>query len=128
MDTKDNVVAKVASDYQKSHYGWLEDNLVQFFKNLGREDAKWWPGIIGDKGYQYKDAWQKNGIPFEHGMALFLLSCLRPYRKTEVYDWLDNPQGKKVEQWVIDNYQKFKPYLPPSFEERKEKSDALPNL
>jgi len=117
-------------DYAHSHYGWLEANLVQFFKNLGRKDAEWWPGIIsahGDKGYLHKCDWAEHGICFEHGMALFLLAYMKPYRRTEVYDPFDNPTGMHIKQWVINNYLRFKPFLPKSFAEQEAETEEQGN-
>ena len=95
--------------YRDSHYYWLEQNLQTFFSRLGIKEEN---GIIsahGDKCYSYQDKWEKAGIPFPHGVAIYLLSYLRPY-DTEVRETKNG--WVKVEDWVIVNYPKFKPHLP----------------
>jgi len=93
-----------------NHYDWLTENLPTFFEEVGvsfDQNA----GIIschGDKCYGYRDRWMSEQIPFEHGVAIYLLSYVRPYG-SEVRDtsdgWVD------PSKWVIDNYDRFKPSL-----------------
>lgn len=86
-----------------NHYKWLDANLPSFFDAVG---ADWENnrGIIaahGDKGYGYKYQWEEAGIPFEQGMAVYLLTYVRPFASEarETADgWVD--PGK----WVTDNY------------------------
>lgn len=96
-----------------SHYDWLQKNLSTFFERVG-VDFDQNAGIIGahgDKGYGYRWRWEEHGIPFEHGMAIYLLTYTRPFSH-EVREtgstWVDPAQ------WVIDNYERFKDKLPPS--------------
>ena len=93
-----------------NHYEWLDKYLPEIFKLLNI-NWDWNAGIIGahgDKCYSYKSAWEENGIPFEHGVAIYLLTYCRPFAK-EVRDvggkWVD------VNCWVMDNYQKFLPVI-----------------
>jgi hypothetical protein len=70
-----------------SHYKWLEIHLPSFFWNCG---VPWQgnEGIItahGDKCYSYRQKWLQAGIPFEHGVAVYLLTYCLPYSK-EVRD------------------------------------------
>jgi hypothetical protein len=95
-----------------NHYIWLEKNLSNFMKSLEIHPLRY-SGLItahGDKCEGYKSAWEKAGIPFEHGVALYLLSHIKPYsgevRQTST-GWVD------IKQWVIDNYPRFKDCLPP---------------
>lgn len=63
-----------------NHYDWLDENLPAFFSNLGIDLNKRCAGIItahGDKCYGYKDYWERNGVPFYHGVAIYLLSYLK---------------------------------------------------
>ena len=93
-----------------SHYKYLEAVLPTFFPKVGIS-WDWNGGVIGahgDKGYGYKGRWEKAGIPFYHGMALYLMTYCNPYSK-ELGD--DRSQAW---QWVIDNYPKFKDLLPAS--------------
>jgi hypothetical protein len=95
----------------ENHYKWLETNFSNFAFNLGiKEDRV--KGLIvahGDKCESYKSRWDKVSIPFPHGVAIYLISHISPYEK-EVRQtdkgWVD------VCKWIIDNYDRFKPYLP----------------
>lgn len=92
-----------------NHYKWLEMNLEAFTKSLGfPHDLR--PSIIahGDKCYSYKHKWESNGIPFAHGVAIYLLTYWRPYsmevRETST-GWVP------VDQWIVDNYHRFKDHF-----------------
>ena len=94
-----------------SHYHWLEKHLPKLFKDLGLnwENNK---GIIschGDKCYSYRSIFEKNNIPFEHGVAIYLLTYVSPFEKETrrtVNGWVDPCK------WIINNYNRFKPFLP----------------
>jgi hypothetical protein len=97
----------------KNHYDYCDKTLANFWDALGiNYHNKFSPeGITtahGDKCYSYKDIWEKNGISFNHGVAIYLLSYIKPY-STEVREtsngWVDPCE------WVINNYTKFKPFL-----------------
>jgi hypothetical protein len=87
-----------------SHYKWLDVNLKQFFANVGIDMERGNGGIIsahGDKGYSYRDEWERAGIPFEHGMAIFLLSYITPFAN----EVRDTPGGwVPPVKWVLANY------------------------
>ena len=91
-----------------SHYDWLQKHFSTFCKNAG---IKCYDVISahGDKCYGYKRMWKEKGIPFEHGVAIFLLTYLKPHcddvRETKA-GWVDPAD------WVIQNYEKFKPFFP----------------
>lgn len=93
-----------------SHYDWLNENFDTFCHKLGMEGS--FVGLIsahGDKCYGYDRKWKDAGIPFEHGVAIYLLGSLAPYgdelRDTE-HGWVDPGQ------WVVDNYHRFAEHLP----------------
>lgn len=97
----------------KNHYDWLDVHLWDFLKQC-EVNPDWHAGIIsahGDKAYSYQTPWEKAGVPFYHGVAIFLLSYCAPYadevRETKDKGWVD------VCQWVIDNYARFKDKLGP---------------
>ena len=77
-----------------SHYTWLDEHLPLIFEKAGLNfDIN--AGIIscqGDKCYSYRSRWEEAGIPFEYGVAIYLMSYLRPYSQ-EVRDtkngWVD---------------------------------------
>lgn len=94
-----------------NHYEWLDANFSQFLINLGMSPDYSYgiAGAHGDKAYSYRSDWDKIAIPFNHGVAIFLLSYLTPFRnevgKTPT-GWVD------VGDWVIANYERFKDKLP----------------
>lgn len=91
-----------------SHYDYLEQHLNDFWiavrgKPLDNDGCA---GIIsahGDKGYQYRDFWEKAGIHFYHGMMLYML--------TYTSELGDTPKWES-RHWVVDNYPKYKSVLP----------------
>jgi hypothetical protein len=93
------------------HYKWLEKHLPAFFAKLNL-DWELNAGIIGahgDKCYSYKPDFEEAGIEFPHGVAIYLITYLRPYsaevRETD-HGWVDTCQ------WIIDNKDRFLPLLP----------------
>ena len=89
-----------------NHYNYLDDHLDLFWiKVFGRNlDDSWCGGIIsahGDKGRGYSWKWENAGIPFNHGMMLFMLSY------TKIMDKPKHHTG----QWVVDNYSKYLPII-----------------
>lgn len=91
-----------------NHYNWLNKNFNDFTNNLNLPNYQGLITAHGDKCYSYKDEWESHNIPFPHGVAIYLLTYVKPFSK-EVREtnngWVD------PKQWVIDNYQKFKPLL-----------------
>jgi hypothetical protein len=68
-----------------------------------------WYTCHGDKCYRYESYWKENGVPFEHGVAIFLLSYLRPWSESSRVD--ENGKWKNVKIWVVEQYQNFKSIL-----------------
>lgn len=99
----------MSDHYVGSHYDWLEENFQVFLNRLGAEASN---GLIiahGDKCYQYRDDWAAKGIPFPHGVAMYLLLSMNPYCKEvrqTINGWVD------PRHWVINNYDRFKEHLP----------------
>lgn len=94
-----------------NHYDWLEKNLPIFFSKLNLNYEKY-AGIIvsdGDKCYSAKGLFKENDIPFNHGVALYLLTKTYPHCN-EVRNtpdgWVD------PFEWIVKSYEKFKKYLP----------------
>jgi len=109
-----------------NHYKWLDKNFKVFLNNLEQGDL--WKNnksIIlthGDKCYGYEDRWKKKGIPFEHGVAIYLLSYIKPwtdYVRVTVDGWVDPCE------WVEKNYTNFENFLPVSIMEEKEIADKI---
>jgi hypothetical protein len=96
-----------------NHYDWLKEHFVEFLTNIGFADARYCGGMIvahGDKCSQYRERWNAVGIPFEHGVAIYLLTYLSPYSKESretANGWVD------PYKWVIDAYPRFVSFLPP---------------
>ena len=93
----------------RSHYTWLEKNLQEFFARAGVKDTN--NGIIvahGDKCYSYQDIWEQAGVPFEHGVAIYFLTYISPFR-TEVRETVDG--WTDPSKWVIQNYARFAKYF-----------------
>lgn len=94
-----------------NHYKWLEKHLPAFFAKVG---INWShnAGIIGahgDKCYCYRSNWQEANIPFPHGVAIYLMTYCRPYAESvrqTANGWV------AAEDWVIENYARFKQFLP----------------
>lgn len=94
-----------------NHYKWLEKHLPQFFENLGL-NVPYAQSLIqshGDKCYTQDYIFEKNGIPFHQGVAIYLLTHVSPYdkevRQTD-HGWVD------PFQWIIENKERFLPHMP----------------
>lgn len=98
-----------------SYYDWLEINLPKFLINLGMNEEKAVfesRGLIrahGDKCGQYRQKFDENGLPFEYGVAIYLLTYV-PQFSTEVRETV-NGWVAPVD-WIINNKDRFLPYLP----------------
>ena len=106
---------------RKSHYDWLDENFTTFLINLGmsKERADWEMGLIsahGDKCYTYRDSFDKANIPFEQGVAMYLLTYIKPWNK-EVRE-TENGWVNPVD-WIIKNKDRFLKFLPKAYEENK---------
>jgi hypothetical protein len=91
--------------------GRYPENHYEFIERVGKYVSTTWghpenPALYltahGDKCLQYKDLWEDNGVPFNHGAYVYLLSHMAAYsknvRQTE-RGWVDPGQ------WVITYYQ-----------------------
>jgi len=103
-----------------NHYKYLDKYFFVFLKNMGYDLGNFHGGIVGahgDKCCGYKSQWEKAGIAFPHGVAMYLLSYLSPWsdetRETKE-GWVD------VGEWVIKNKDRFLPFLPPIDETDKD--------
>lgn len=99
-----------------NHYKWLEKHFPAFAYKVG---LRGWTsesqasGILaahGDKCYGYKYTWEKAGIEFPHGVAIYLLTYEKPFwdEVRETKDGWVSPL-----EWVITNKDRFLPHLPP---------------
>lgn len=95
----------------ENHYEYLHNHLMKFFDDVLGKEHYYNDGCIaahGDKVRQYYSFWEKNGIHRYHGAAIYLL--MRVAFFDDVY-----PVSKdkiKPEQWVVNNYTKYKHLLP----------------
>jgi hypothetical protein len=96
-----NQQTKVA--FPDDHYKWLDAVSAEAVK---RFDLKVNPNDVaaahGDKCYGFKFKWKKNGVPFERGVFIYLLTSSHPFYGSQVRQtrngWVDPGQ------WVIDYY------------------------
>ncbi len=100
-----------------SHYDWLNTNLDAFWvkvtgKTLDQSHCAGIVGAHGDKCYGYKHNWAKAGIPFEQGVAIYLLSYVTPHSKT-----VRSTDGGWVDPavWVVEHFKLLEPMLPPAY-------------
>jgi hypothetical protein len=93
-----------------NHYNWLNKNLKIFFDRL--EISINTTSLIiahGDKCDQYKNIWAKENIPFEHGVAIYLLSHCPKWAET----CRQTPNGfVPPVDWVINTYSQVYLLLP----------------
>ena len=88
---------------RKSHYDYLDEMLNPFWMEVfGETEARMFCGGMvsahGDKAYSYRSDWDDHGIPFHHGVLLFLLTYTKERGET--------PKHKSCE-WVIENYARY---------------------
>lgn len=100
-----NLLMREKPRFRYSHYDYLNEVLPAFWlKHFEKSMSDMWCGGIigahGDKGSCHKTEWEKVGIPYQHGMILFLLSYTKEYPE-------DRPSWEKSD-WVIENYPHFK--------------------
>lgn len=97
-----------------NHYEWLEQHFESFCDGLQIKPV-FYKGCVqgilacdGDKCEQYKNRWENAGVPYVHGAAIYLITKMAPF-SSEVR----NTANGFVEpgQWVIINYERFKPFL-----------------
>lgn len=92
-----------------NHYEWCEKNLKTFFSRVNIDvSQKLIDNLMvcdGDKIYQYKYKFEKNNIPFFHGVAMYLMLDFPPYSSQvrETQNGFISPSD-----WIIENYPKFK--------------------
>lgn len=91
-------------DYKK-----LNKVFPIFLKNIGKENQiPYAESIIicdSDKCIQYYDIWEKNGIPFDHGVIIYLITKMKPY----------SDEARKTisaSEFVIKYYNDFKKFIP----------------
>jgi len=96
-----------------SHYDWLRAHWLDFVAKVGTTNPQDL-GILaahGDKAYGFKSKWADAGIPFNHGVAIYLLSRCRPYSE----EVRSTPSGwVSPDDWVIQNYPRFRDFLAPA--------------
>lgn len=92
-----------------NHHRWLDQHFIEFAthpKVLGSRFSEEYLKTIRELNCNdcesYRNLWHENGIPFAHGVAMYLLLCLGKY------DLLDEDAG----QWIVEFYDQFRPYFP----------------
>lgn len=90
-----------------NYYIWLEKNLSTFLEKNGI-DPLYDKGLIrvfGTRCQEYREFWKLRGIPFVHGLAIYMISKLSPYEEEVQHS---HGQGITTYQWVYLNYDRFK--------------------
>ncbi len=91
-----------------NQYQYMDLHLDSFWqeatgKTLGQTYCEGISGAHGDKAYGYKAEWAEAGIPFNHGVCIYMLTYYgRIFGETPRHT---------VADWVIDNYPKYRPML-----------------
>jgi hypothetical protein len=101
------------------HYRWLEKHFSAFAEKVGLTGYKTLGAVQsllyshGDKAYGYRSEWEKNGIEFPQGVAIYLLTYHCPWCN-EVRDVVVNGKEQWVDvlAWTIQNKDRFLPLLP----------------
>lgn len=92
-----------------NHYEFLDKYFDIFYtKFTGFTGGSGLLVSDGDKCSQYRQEWEDSGIPFSHGVAIYLLLKDEPYTNQvrETKDGWVCPA-----EWVIENYKQFKDEL-----------------
>ena len=89
-----------------SHYDYLNIMLEPFWLEVfGKTASEMWCGGIvsahGDKCSTYNHTWKMKGINKYRGALIFLLAYTKECKQAK----------SKVDQWVIDNYEKYLPVI-----------------
>ena len=87
----------------------LKNDFSLFLKNIGKESqVPYAESIItcdADKCTQYSDIWERNGIPYEHGIMIYLITKMKPY--------CDEARVTiSASDFVIKHYDEFKKFIP----------------
>lgn len=90
-------------------YNLLERDFPIFLKNIGKENQVQFSNSIiscdADKCIQYRDIWEMNDIPFEHGVMIYLITKMSPYNE-------EARNTISASDFVIKYYKKFKQFIP----------------
>ena len=91
------------------NYDVLNRDFPIFLKNIGKENqVQYAESIIicdSDKCTQYRDIWENNGIPFEHGVMIYLITKMKPYCN-------EARRTISASEFVIKYYEQFKKFIP----------------
>jgi hypothetical protein len=99
-----------------NHYDYLTMEFVPFYRRVCEAmgvaySASVNEGLIvahGDKCYSARRDWEAAGLPFEKGVAIYLLTYVHPW-STEVretdHGWV-NPHA-----WIAQNAYRFLPFF-----------------
>lgn len=87
----------------------LKNDFPIFLRNIGKENqVSYAESIIicdADKCTQYNEVWKRNGIPYEHGAMIYLITKMKPY--------CDEARVTiSASDFVIKHYGEFKKFIP----------------
>lgn len=87
----------------------FKSDFIAFLEKIGKQNQiPYVENIIlcdADKCVQYFDVWRKNGIPYEHGVMIYLVTKMSPY--CEEARVTISPCD-----FVIKHYGEFKEFMP----------------
>lgn len=87
----------------------LERKFPIFLENIGKpEQVKYSSSIItcdADKCEQYRNEWEKAGIPYINGIMIYLISKMRPYNR-------EARVTISAKDFVIKHYKEFEEMIP----------------
>jgi hypothetical protein len=84
-----------------NQYEYIEQYGKQFSEDVAVVNINHFSVAHADKCYGYRRLWEKNNVPFNKGVMIYLLSYLFPYSDTvreTVKGWVS------PDSWVIDQY------------------------
>ena len=86
----------------------FENDFSSFLKKIGKETQVPYAASIiacdADKCTLYKDIWERNGIPYEHGVMIYLITKMKPY-------YYEARVKLTPCEFVIKHYDEFKQYF-----------------
>jgi hypothetical protein len=102
-----------------NHYDYLDREWVPFYHRVCEMEGIKINDHINngmiiahtDKCYQCATMWNNHDVPFERGVAIYLLTYIMPWAG-QVRDRADGWAAPA--NWVVENYQRFLPCFPPT--------------
>lgn len=92
-----------------NEFSELESKFPIFLRNIGKpEQVQYSSSIIicdADKAEQYRNEWEKAGIPYINGVMIYLISKMQPYNR-------EARVTISAKDFVIKHYREFEKMIP----------------